>query len=751
MTISETEIVDKWARLTGQAPKRVGREWLGLCPVHERDGSPHRPSLNMRYTDDGMALFQCRSKGCESAEIYRAIVGGSEPHHSNGHAHRPAGRANAAASKPKKTYPELAAAIAGACPPEYTHVDTYAYRDAGGVQYAAVARYNGAAGKTIRPFARCEDGWFCGDPPKWQPYRVNEVLSSEVVYVHEGEKCADRGAMLDLPSVTSAHGAKSAAKTDWSELAGKRIVILPDNDDAGRAYAADVAAILHSLGCKIKIITLPELPEHGDICDWLDAQPDSISPEQLADDIVELAGAAPFWEPPAKAAGGGADEDVHLTDTGNGIRFANRHGKNIRMVAGIGWHVWDGRRWQFDDTGEVERLAKETCRACLTEAVNAPGMKDKDRVMHWMRTESVSRLKAMIELAISEPGITIRAAELDADPWLLNVENGILNLRDGTLRPHDPAALMSKLAPVTFDPAASCPRFDRFIGEVFNSDADTRMYVMKLLGICLTGDITEQILPIFWGEGANGKSTLLATVAHILGDYAGTAPESLLAATKREEHPCELADLQGKRLIVAAETESGARLRMQLIKRLTGEETIKARRMRENFYEFTRVHKIILQTNNRPRVNENSEAVWRRLKLVPFTVTFSRDKQDKNLPAKLKAEASGILNRLIEGCLLWQKEGLREPDAVKAATGDFREESDPLQEFLEQCCERVSGAWTATSDLFVAYVRHCEGIAERPLGHRQFTDALGRHGFTPRRTNRERGWDGVTLRDGRPV
>ncbi|NNM84960.1 MAG: hypothetical protein HKL96_04270 [Phycisphaerales bacterium] len=439
------------------------------------------------------------------------------------------------------------------------------------------------------------------------------------------------------------------------------------------------------------------------------------------------------------------EADIQLTDVGNGIRFAKRHGQKIRMVAGIGWHVWDGRRWQFDDTGAIERLAKETCRALLAEALAAPGMPDKNIVMHWLRSEGVARLQAMMALAASEAGVTVRATELDADPWLLNVQNGILDLRDGTLRAHDPAALMSKLAPVTFDRAARCPRFDQFICEVFNSDADTFMYVVKLLGICLTGDITEQILPIFWGEGANGKSTLLAIVMYILGDYAGTAPESLLAAGKREEHPCELADLQGKRLIVAAETESGARLKMQLIKRLTGEETIKARRMRENFYEFTRVHKIILQTNNRPRVNENSEAVWRRLKLVPFTVTFPRDKQDQHLLTKLKAESSGILNRLIEGCLLWQKEGLCEPDAVRSATGDYRDESDPLREFIEERCVRVHGAWTATSELYSAYARRCEAVSDRPMGKSQFTDALGRHGFTARRTNKGRGWDGIGL------
>ncbi|NNM84738.1 MAG: hypothetical protein HKL96_03135 [Phycisphaerales bacterium] len=438
------------------------------------------------------------------------------------------------------------------------------------------------------------------------------------------------------------------------------------------------------------------------------------------------------------------EEDIHLTDVGNGIRLARRHANKIRMVAGIGWHIWDGRRWRFDDCGEVERLAKETCRAMLAEAL-ADGTPDKKLVMHCLRSEGAARLQAMVALAASEPGITIRATELDADPWAVNVLNGILNLRDGSLRPHDPAALMAKLAPVTFDPAALCPRFDQFLGEIFQQDGSLIEYVLRLLGMCLTGDVTEQIMPIFYGEGQNGKSKLLDTVAHVLGEYAGRAPETLLAAGKRDEHPCELADLQGLRLIVASETESGARLKIQQVKKLTGETTLKARRMRENFYEFSVTHKIILQTNNKPRVPENSIAVWRRLKLVPFLRFFTAEERDPQLFEKLKAETSGILNRLLGGCIAWQKSGLVEPEAVRSATGDYRDDSDPIADFLAVCCDQVPGAWTATGTLMGAYVRHCEGGGERPIGKSQFTDALGRHGFSPRRTNHGRGWDGIQL------
>ncbi len=451
---------------------------------------------------------------------------------------------------------------------------------------------------------------------------------------------------------------------------------------------------------------------------------------------------------PAMAPGTKRNHDeIQFTDVGNGQRLSRRHGSKIRHVSGIGWYVWDGIRWRLDDTLEIDRLAKETVRAMLADSAKV-GDDAQRRALakHALASESAVRLRAMVNLAASEPGIAIRTEQLDADGWLLNVNNGIIDLRDGTLRPHDPALMLTKLAPVNYDPAAVCLRFEQFLTEIFGPENELPQYAARLFGMCLTGDTREQILPILWGEGQNGKSTLVGVIMHIMGDYAGLAAESLLMVGRHEEHPCSLADMQGKRLVVASETESAGRLKMQLIKRLTGDETIKARRMRENYYEFTRTHKTILQTNNKPRINENSKAVWRRVQLIPFNVIIPDDKKDTELPRKLKAEASGILNWLIRGCLDWQRQGLGEPLEVKHATDAYREESDPLREFLEERCVETPGAWTATGDLYAAYSRWCESSAERPMGRRSFAEAMARGGFEAERRNAGRGWNGVELK-----
>jgi putative DNA primase/helicase len=438
---------------------------------------------------------------------------------------------------------------------------------------------------------------------------------------------------------------------------------------------------------------------------------------------------------------------IELTDVGNARRLVRLHRDKIRHVSGIGWYVWDGIRWRLDDTLEIYRLAKETVQAMLEDSAKV--VDDAQRralAKHALASESAVRLRAMVDMAASEPGIAIRAEELDADSWLLNVKNGIIDLRDGTLHPHDPAKLLTKLAPVNYDPAATCPRFDQFLTEIFGVGNELPQYVARLFGMCLTGDTREQILPILWGEGQNGKSTLVGVIMHIMGDYAGLAAESLLMVGRHEEHPCGLADMQGKRIVVASETESAGRLKMQLIKRLTGDETIKARRMRENYYEFPRTHKTILQTNNKPRINENSKAVWRRVKLIPFNVIIPDDKKDPELLRKLKAEASGILNCLIGGCLDWQRHGLGEPPEVMQATDAYREESDPLREFLEERCVETPGAWTATGELYTAYTRWCEASGERPVRKNQFGEAMVRSGFEAERRNAGRGWKGIALR-----
>jgi putative DNA primase/helicase len=342
----------------------------------------------------------------------------------------------------------------------------------------------------------------------------------------------------------------------------------------------------------------------------------------------------------------------------------------------------------------------------------------------------------MVALAEAQPSLAVAASQLDADDWLLNVRNGTIDLRTGELRPHRRKDLITKLAPVVYDPDAPCPRFDAFLDRTFAADGPLTCYVLMLLGYCLTGDISAQYLPIFHGQGNNGKNVLLDTVKGLMGDYAADAPPSLLVQRQRDEHPTEIADLFGLRLAIASETEEGATLKLQLVKRLTGDATLKGRYMRADFFEFRRTAKIILVTNSRPQVRENTEAAWRRLRLVPFSVVIPEAERDPGLLDALKSEWSGILARLIRGCLAFQRDRrLVPPPAVASATADYRAAEDPVGEFLADCCvidppetAEASRAFTLWRDLLAAFLQWCMENGEK-VEARPFGESLTRKGF----------------------
>jgi putative DNA primase/helicase len=296
---------------------------------------------------------------------------------------------------------------------------------------------------------------------------------------------------------------------------------------------------------------------------------------------------------------------------------------------------------------------------------------------------------------------------------LLNVLNGTIDLRTGTMTPHRPEDRITKLAPVVFDPAARCPLWDSFLNTIMADEQAKTRYLQRILGMCLTGDVREQALFLFYGTGANGKSVSLDTMTGLMGDYATEAAPDLLIERRNPEHPTEQADLCGRRLVVASETEEGGRLRVQLIKRLTGNARIKARYMRQDFFEFTRTHKLVMATNNKPAVRETTHAVWRRLKLIPFTVTIPDLEQDKNLLDKLRAERPGILNWAIAGCLAWQRGGLDTPEAVDKATAEYESEQDPLTDFLAERCIVDKAAFVTRADIYKAYTAWAEAAGER--------------------------------------
>ncbi len=371
-----------------------------------------------------------------------------------------------------------------------------------------------------------------------------------------------------------------------------------------------------------------------------------------------------------------------LNDIGNARHYATKYENDLRYCAAWSkWLVWDETRWKIDDEGRPIKLAKDLVHTMFNDAMELRG---GEVFKHVCETAQLSRLKAMVTLAA--PELPIKLDELDQDGWTLNCKNGVVDLKTGELKPHDRTQGITKLCPTEFNLNAASPVWNQFLHDVFPDD-DLIQFVQRLFGYFLTGDVSEQKLALFWGTGANGKSTLLNAFMDTIGpDYTMQCMPDFLMEKKSEGHPTEKASLFGKRFVSCVETEASRQLAESTVKMLTGGEKIMARRMREDFWEFNPTHKLVLCTNHRPIISGTDHGIWRRLLLVPFLQRFDGTRQDKQLPEKLKAERAGILAWAVRGCVEWQRIGLTPPASVTGATEDYRSSEDIFGRFIADCC-----------------------------------------------------------------
>jgi putative DNA primase/helicase len=437
---------------------------------------------------------------------------------------------------------------------------------------------------------------------------------------------------------------------------------------------------------------------------------------------------------------------LQCTDLGNAERLVLRHGQDLRYcVPWHGWLVWDGRHWRRDDTLEVEQRAKATVQGIYAEAADIPDRERRERLAKWAVTsEADKHLKAMVSQARSQPGIPVRPEELDRDLWLLNVLNGTLDLRTGELRPHRREALMTKLIPVTYDPRATCRQWGQFLHRIMDKKTALIDYLQRAVGYSLTGSVQEQCFFFCYGTGQNGKSTFLEILLTLVGPYGMQAVRELLMVRRHEAHPTERADLYQKRLVATVEIDAGGRLSEALVKLLTGGERVRARRMREDFWEFDPTHKFWLAANHKPVIRGTDDAIWRRPRLIPFTVKIPEAERDPTLAEKLKGELPGILRWAVEGCLAWQQGGLQDPPDVMAAGQAYRAEMDLLGQFLSECCTVLPGRpelRTQSAVLYKAYSNY----AGDDLTQTMFTLRLKERGFTTTSMRGRIYWQGIGL------
>jgi putative DNA primase/helicase len=421
--------------------------------------------------------------------------------------------------------------------------------------------------------------------------------------------------------------------------------------------------------------------------------------------------------------------DFH-TDLGNARRFVRRHGKNIRFIPEWRkWIVWNGSHWDIDKDGAITRLAKDTVEAMYPEALGLANEEDRTKLLkHAIRSQAEARLDAMVSLAESEGFVVLAAHKLDADPWLLGVQNGVIDLKTGQFRPARQEDLITKHANVVFDPEAKCPEWLKFLGTVTGGDADLQSYIQRAVGYTLTGSVREEVLFVLHGTGSNGKSTFRETLHALFGDYALAADASLLTERKKAGGATEeIARLKGRRFVAVNETAENDQLNEARVKFITSQDMISARNLYGHLFDFYPSHKSFLTTNHKPIVRGTDEGIWRRIHLLPFTVAIPAEKVEKDFrERRLMPELPGILNWALEGLAAYRKQGLKPPVTVLASTQEYREDMDVVGQWIAERCELNPKATVPTSDAHNDYSywasQEVGWVLTKPRFRRQLSD-----------------------------
>jgi len=441
--------------------------------------------------------------------------------------------------------------------------------------------------------------------------------------------------------------------------------------------------------------------------------------------------------------------NFNCTDLGNSKRLVKMYQGNIRYChVWKKWLVWDKERgiWQVDENGRILRLAKEVVRNIYKEASVITDEKKREIIAKWaVNSESVQRLQAMVKLAESEEGVPVSPAEMDSDTWLLNCTNGTINLRTGKLKDHDKSDLITKTILVEYKPEADCPIWIDFLEKIMNWNYDLIPFLQRAIGYSLTGNTSEQCLFLLYGIGSNGKSTFLNSISALLGDYSQSASFDSFLIKKHNTNSNDLARMRGSRFISAVEAEGEKRLAEVLIKQLTGGDTITARFLFGEFFEFQPQFKLWLAANHKPTIKGTDHAIWRRIKLIPFNVTITEEEIDRDLEEKLMKELPGILAWIVQGCVEWQNGGLQTPDDVKGATNDYRNEMDEIGIFLTECCILNNTVKVNPTVLYDAYKKWCEDTGETMLSQRAFGTRLTERGLKASQSGGKRFRCGVGL------
>ena len=430
-----------------------------------------------------------------------------------------------------------------------------------------------------------------------------------------------------------------------------------------------------------------------------------------------------------------SDAPPAFSDDQLAVEFVATYGAGYRWSPGLGWMSDTGVVWRRDDTLSRFDLARRICRAA---AARVPKSESEQR-----RLASAKTVNAVLALAQSDQRLVVPATVWDGSSMMLNTPAGMVDLRSAQIRPRRADDYVTQTTRVAPDFTRGAELFDVFLLDVFGGDHDLVDFMQRALFFCLTGDRREQVLFFWHGSGANGKSTLLDLVTWVLDSYALKLPAAALMVTRNYRHPTELAQLRGRRLAIASELEEGQFWNEALIKELTGDEVLTARYMRGDFFEFPMTQKHVIVGNHKPRLRGGDPAIARRLVLVPFEQRFEGARRDKDMPAKLKAEAPAILAWLIRGAVRWFRDGLQIPRRVLEASADYMHDHDDLVLWIDECCVRAGES--KASELYASFSRWKKARGEHAPAMTTWGQRLqALPGIARRRSNGIR-YDGIHL------
>lgn len=695
---------DEIAKALDEKASRGSNGWWNLrCPLHEDSTA----SLGIKDGDTAIVV-KCQA-GCESRDLLTHIrelgfeTGGK-----------------------KRERPQREA--------KPTIVQAYDYRNGAGELVYQVVRYHPKTFRQRRPDG--SGGWI------WKMagvdrvlYRLPEILQAvaggRTIYVVEGEKDADSLSSIGIDATCNSGGAGKWSKAYSKTLEGARVVILPDKDKAGRDHAAQVMGMT-------PWASILELPGNAkDPADWIAAGGTREQLERLSS-----------AEPPASELEADSEENEDasilgslsgfaICDQGAGERFAFDHLGCLIYVADSGhWRAWDGRRWA-EDFGKVavNSAAKRTANRINEDAMQLGEGAASKTVKAWVKKcHSTTGRENMVKDATSEPGMHTLQGAFDLDPWKLNVANGVLDLKALELIPHSPEHRQTKLLDIAYDREEPLPmRWLGFLDRIMAGNSDLIGYLQRAVGYCLTGTLGEDVMMFLHGSGANGKTVFIRVIQALLGEYSDVIPtEVLMDAGRMQKNGAspDIAKLQGVRLVVASETHEAKHIDEQLVKQLTGRDLISARRLYSDSFTFAPTHKLILVGNHKPEIRGTDEGIWRRIHLVPFTVTIPEAERDGDLgPAIIREELPGILAWAVTGCEWWQREGLNPPPEVCEATEDYRSEMDILGAWIEERCETEADQCEGSSSLYQSYKDWMDRQGQRAWSQRRFSNSLALRGF----------------------